>query len=67
MKPEIREPTTADAAELQAFFAAMPAEDRTFFFWDVDDPEVARNWAANVRRSSRVATEPRVWACEVCA
>ena len=57
MKPEIREPTTADEADLKAFFAAMPAEDRTFFFWDVDDPEVARNWAANVRRSSRVALE----------
>jgi L-amino acid N-acyltransferase YncA len=57
MTPEIREPTAADAGALQAFFMAMPPEDRTFFFWDVDDPEVARNWSENSHRRSRIALD----------
>ena len=55
MKPEIREPVSTDVADLKKFFTAMPPEDRSFFFWDVDDPEVARNWSADARRSSRIA------------
>lgn len=57
MKPAIREPASSDFGDLQAFFAAMPPEDRTFFFWDVDDADVARNWAADSHRSSRIALD----------
>lgn len=59
MKPEIREPTTQDMPCVQAFFAAMPAEDRTFFFWNVDDPDVAVHWSENSHRCSRVAVDER--------
>lgn len=59
MNPEIRELTGSDAAALQEFLAAMPPEDRTFFFWDVDDPSLARMWACDARRHSRAAFDPQ--------
>ena len=53
MKPDIRELHEDDAAALHEFFARMPAEDRSFFFWDVDDPAVARQWTSGGKRVSR--------------
>lgn len=44
-----RDLTPDDAPALQAFFQAMPQEDRTFFFQDVDDPAVAQRWVADAR------------------
>lgn len=54
MKPEIRELENSDAPALQDFFADMPPEDRSFFFWDVDDPAVAEQWAGDRRRLARL-------------
>lgn len=53
MNPEIRELSEADASALHDFFTHMPPEDRSFFFWDVDDPSVAKQWAGEGRRLSR--------------
>lgn len=55
MNPEVRELTADDAPALRAFFDAMPAEDRTFFFQDVSDPAVAEGWAGDERRVRRAA------------
>lgn len=55
MDPEVRELTSDDAPALREFFAAMPAEDRTFFFQDVDDPSVAEAWAGDDRLLRRAA------------
>jgi ribosomal protein S18 acetylase RimI-like enzyme len=55
MQPEVRELTAADASNLRDFFAALPAEDRTFFFADVTDPAVADAWARDDRRLRRCA------------
>ena len=59
MKPEIRDLTESDAAALQDFLVAMPPEDRTFFFWDVDDPTLAKRWTGDDRRRSRAAFDPQ--------
>lgn len=52
---EVRELTADDAAVLRAFFLAMPPEDRTFFFQDVEDPAVAERWAGDDRSVRRGA------------
>jgi ribosomal protein S18 acetylase RimI-like enzyme len=57
MKPEVRKLAGEDAAALRAFFAAMPAEDRTFFFQDVTDPSVADAWASDDRRLRRCVVD----------
>lgn len=59
MKPEIRKLTRSDADALQDFLSAMPAEDRTFFFWDVDNPSFANAWAGDERRHSRAALDEK--------
>ncbi len=59
MNPEIRKLTPSDAAALQEFLSAMPAEDRTFFFWDVDNPSFANAWAADKRRHSHAALDQK--------
>lgn len=53
MNPEIRELSEADASALHDFFTHMPPEDRSFFFWDVDDPAVTEQWTGDGRRLSR--------------
>jgi ribosomal protein S18 acetylase RimI-like enzyme len=53
MSPDIRDLTADDAGSLHRFLAAMPPEDRTFFFYDVDDPAVADRWVGDGRRRSR--------------
>jgi ribosomal protein S18 acetylase RimI-like enzyme len=55
MNPEVRELTAEDVPQLQAFFAELPAADRTFFFADVTDPAVAASWATDDRRLRRCA------------
>lgn len=57
MKAEIREPGVNDTDGLRRLFAAMPPEDRSFFFWDVDDPNVAQNWSENSHRTIRIACD----------
>lgn len=52
---EVRDLTAHDALALREFFRAMPAEDRTFFFQDVDDPAVAQRWAGDERAVRRGA------------
>ena len=57
MNPQVRELTAADAPALRDFFSSMPAEDRTFFFQDVNDPAVADGWAGDERRLRRAAVD----------
>lgn len=49
MTLDVRELTAADAAALSEFFLAMPPQDRTFFFQDVNDPSVAERWVSDER------------------
>lgn len=49
MTVDVRELTSTDAPALREFFASMPAQDRTFFFQDVDDPSVAERWVGDER------------------
>lgn len=58
MQAEIRDLTAEDAPALREFFLAMPSEDRTFFFQDVEDPAVAEEWAGNDRRLRHAAVDP---------
>lgn len=53
MTPEARDLTPADAQALREFFLAMPPEDRTFFFQDVNDPSVAERWTSEARGAPR--------------
>ena len=55
MSPVTRDLTAGDAQALRSFFLAMPAEDRTFFFQDVEDPAVAERWAGDERTVRRGA------------
>ena len=57
MNPQVRELTQEDAPAVREFFAKMPAEDRTFFYQDVDDPAVIAAWAADEKRLRRCATD----------
>jgi L-amino acid N-acyltransferase YncA len=57
MNFEVRELAAADIPALRDFFAAMPAEDRTFFFYDVDDPGVVAAYASDERRLRRCAVD----------
>ena len=57
MSPKVRELTREDAPAVKDFFATMPAEDRTFFYQDVDDPAVIEAWAGDERRLRRCATD----------
>lgn len=52
MNPEIRALRADDAAALQQFLVAMPPRDRSFFFWDVDDPAVAEAVVGDERRTT---------------
>jgi L-amino acid N-acyltransferase YncA len=54
---EVREITEADADALSAFFKALPAEDRTFFWSDVTDPAIAQQWAGDPNRIRRCAVD----------
>ena len=47
MTSEARDLTPADAPALRDLFLSMPAQDRTFFFQDVHDPEVAARWTGD--------------------
>lgn len=53
----IREATERDAGALHEFFTSLPAEDRTFFWEDVNDPAVATRWASDDRRSPMCAID----------
>ena len=55
--PTIRELVADDAAAVKRFFDAMPSEDRTFFYQDVDDPEVIAAWAGGANRVRRCAVD----------
>lgn len=55
MSFEVRALTADDAGALGDFLAGLPAEDRTFFWSDVTDPAVAREWAGDERRIRRAA------------
>lgn len=57
MSVQVRELTAEDTDALHAFFAGMPAEDRTFFWEDVTDPAVAATWAGDPRRIRRGAVD----------
>lgn len=57
MSPTVRELTREDAPAVRDFFATMPAEDRTFFYQDVENPAVIDAWAADERRVRRCATD----------
>jgi ribosomal protein S18 acetylase RimI-like enzyme len=57
MSVRVREPTAEDAPRLRAFFTAIPGEDRTFFFQDVNDPAVAEEWAGDLKRIRRAAVD----------
>jgi L-amino acid N-acyltransferase YncA len=52
---EVRALTADDAPALREFFLAIPPEDRTFFFQDVNDPAVAERWAGDDRSVRRGA------------
>ena len=49
MTVDIRELRPEDLEALRAFFAEVPAEDRTFFKEDVTDPAVAERWVNDTR------------------
>jgi ribosomal protein S18 acetylase RimI-like enzyme len=57
MNPQVRELTREDAPAVREFFGKMPAEDRTFFYQDVDDPAVIEAWAADDKRVRRCAVD----------
>lgn len=57
MSPQVRELTREDAAAVREFFASMPAEDRTFFYQDVEDPAVTDAWAGDERRLRRCVVD----------
>jgi ribosomal protein S18 acetylase RimI-like enzyme len=59
VNPAVRESTSADVPEIRRFFADLPAEDRTFFYQDVDDPAVIDAWASDQRRIRRCAVDER--------
>jgi pimeloyl-ACP methyl ester carboxylesterase/ribosomal protein S18 acetylase RimI-like enzyme len=56
MKFTVRELATGDVGALQQFFAAVPAEDRTFFKVDVTDPAIAQEWVRGDRSLRRLVT-----------
>ncbi len=49
MSAQLRELSPDDVGALRDFFAAVPAEDHTFFKEDVDDPAVAERWVDDTR------------------
>lgn len=49
-----------DAAALHAFFAGVPADDRTYFKEDVADPALAERWVADRRSVRRLAVDDGV-------
>lgn len=55
MGVDVRDLTADDAPALQRFFTSMPAEDRTFFFQDVEDPAVAASWAGDPQKIRQAA------------
>ena len=50
---EIRKIEADDAARLEEFFGAIPADDRTFFKEDLSDAETVRAMADGSRRGAR--------------
>jgi ribosomal protein S18 acetylase RimI-like enzyme len=57
MTPEIREITAEDRDALHDFFAAVPVEDRTFFWDDVTDPAVVERWVSDPATIRRLAVD----------
>lgn len=57
MSLEVRELTEGDVPSLRTFFGGMPAEDRTFFYQDVEDPKVIDAWASAEDRIRRCAVD----------
>jgi L-amino acid N-acyltransferase YncA len=55
MSAQLRELSPDDVGALRDFFAAVPAEDHTFFKEDVDDPAVADRWVNDTRSIRRLA------------
>ena len=55
--PIIRELVADDVDAVREFFASMPAEDRTFFYQDVENPAVIAAWAGDPRRVRRCAVD----------
>lgn len=56
-EPVIRELVAEDEGAVRAFFARMPAEDRSFFQQDVEDPQVIAAWAGDEHRIRRCAVD----------
>lgn len=54
---QAHEVTAQDTDALEAFFAGLSAEDRTFFWEDVTDPAVAARWAGEGRRMPHAVIE----------
>lgn len=54
----LRDVTRADAAAVSDFFAALTGEDRTFFWDDITDPDVANRWVSDPRRNPMCAEDP---------
>ncbi|WP_249011104.1 GNAT family N-acetyltransferase [Conexibacter sp. DBS9H8] len=57
MRPDVRDLTQADGPALSAFFAEMPAEDRTFFQFDVDDPAVIDAYVSDDKRLRKAVVD----------
>ena len=53
IEPTVRELVADDIEAVARFFARMPAEDRTFFYQNVEDPAVIAAWAADEHRVRR--------------
>jgi ribosomal protein S18 acetylase RimI-like enzyme len=53
----VRELGEDDGDALREFFAAVPAEDRTFFKDDVTDPGAGRRWVEDRRSVRRLAVD----------
>ena len=56
-EPIVRELVAEDEEAVRGFFARMPAEDRTFFQQDVEDPTVIAAWAGDAHRIRRCAVD----------
>jgi ribosomal protein S18 acetylase RimI-like enzyme len=57
MNIDVRELRPEDLAELHAFFAEVPIEDRSFFKDDVTDPAIAEWWVRDKRCLRRLARD----------
>ncbi|GAC1604466.1 MAG: GNAT family N-acetyltransferase [Acidimicrobiales bacterium] len=55
--PTVRELVPEDVDAVRTFFESMPAEDRTFFYQNVEDPSVIAAWAGDAHRVRRCAVD----------